>query len=652
MDHFTLRQGILTFNSLTFTMHKGPNESINDAMFKVCGEIIGKPITMNLQTDNVENLSLNSSNDNTADIEFKGIIIAANGSRSGSKYSILVEARSWEALLDDNANCKSFEDKTLNDIVNDVIGDYTDDLNATVDARFTDSIPYCVQYNETNFQFLQRLARRYGEWLYNDGTTMVFGNMQKKDEVRLSYPSKDVPAYQVELKMHHPTFSHVTSSYNAFKSQTKEGSEEMQKAYNELSDKVFNASNERITKQTLQNLHSGGYADDDSRDTVLNVSTKTQARGEKARMLTYSGKTYCSKLKLGSTLIVIDNYINNSSTNSKSPVDQDEIIITELIHQFTADETYSNQFEGVPVDCDYPPYPSSEVYPSATSCRATVKDNEDPNNLGRVRVQFDWQAQLDEKMWTPWLRIAQPYAGGGKGFSFIPEIGEEVMIDFEGGNAERPFVKGALYNGKGKPDEDWVPDNNSKNQIKAIRTRNGHTIEIHDEGEDGYIRIYDNEKENYILTFSTDDKLIKLESTGNIELYAKNDIIMHADHDIEIKAGNDRTLDVGHNDSTTVGNDQTIEVGNDQSLKVGNDQETNIGHNNTIQVGGNQIIDIKGNKDERVVNTVYLNAKDYREEIDNEVVVIANTQQYKSSSSTKIDGGGKIDIKAAIAKIN
>lgn len=113
---------------------------------------------------------------------------------------------------------------------------------------------------------------------------------------------------------------------------------------------------------------------------------------------------------------------------------------------------------------------------------------------GRIRVQFDWQAQLDDSMMTPWLRLSQPYAGGGKGFSFIPEIGEEVMIDFEGGNAERPFVKGTLYNGVGDPDGAWLPNNNSSNQVKAIRTRNGHTIEIHDEGNDGYIRIYDNEK--------------------------------------------------------------------------------------------------------------------------------------------------------------
>ena len=650
LDDFTLHQSLLSYNTLCFNMHKGPKEDDREARFTLCSQLIGKEISLSLDTDNIENLSLKTSNEKTAEINFKGIIMSASGSRIGSHYTVNVEARSKEALLDDNPNCKSFEEMTLNDIVGDVISDNS--IKAKVDARFTDSIAYCVQYNETDYQFLQRLARRYGEWLYNDGEKMVFGNLVSRDNVRLGYPSKDIPSYNVELKMQHVAFSHLSSSYNAYDATCKEGLEEMQRPYNPLGDSVFEASQNNFTKSTLQNLHSGGFADNDGRETILNVSTKTQARGEKAGMLTYSGETYCSKLKLGTTLIIVDNFITDDFTNAKSDVDQDEILITELLHTFSSNEMYSNHFYGIPSACDYPPYANSDVYPAAPSCRAKVTDNEDPMDLGRIRVQFDWQAQLDGNMKTPWLRIAQPYAGGGKGFSFIPEIGEEVMIDFEGGNAERPYVKGTLYNGVGNPDQKWLPGNNQSNQIKAIRTRNGHTIEIHDEGDDGYIRIYDNEKENYILTFSTDQKLIKMESTGNIELYAQNDIIMQAGHDMKIKVGNDRKLEVGHDDDTVVKNDQSLKVGRDQSIKVGNDQDTTIDHNNSIQIKGDQMIDINGNKDERVVNSNYLSAKDYREDIDKEVVVVATSQQYKSSSFTKIDGGKQIDIKATIAKIN
>lgn len=644
LDNFTLSQSLLSPNSLSFTMHKGPEENMNEALFTICGQIIGKEITISLETDSIERESLKAETDTVADINFKGIILSASGSRSSTEYVINVQAYSWDALLSDNQTCKSFEDKTLNDIINDVIDDYSDHLDSEVDSRFTDTIPYCVQYNETNYQFLQRLARRYGEWLYNDGERIVFGNLPEGESVKLAYPSQDIPSYNVDLNMQHVAFNHVASSYNSYDANQKEGVEEMQKEYNTLSEQVFLASQNCYVKPTLQNLHSGGFANSDGRETILNVSTKTQARGQKAGMLTYSGNTYCSKLKIGTTLLIVDNYITNSASNEKSKVNQDEILITELVHYFSADETYSNHFIGIPSACDYPPYSNSDVYPIAQSCRAKVTDNEDPNNLGRVRVQFDWQAQLDDGMMTPWLRMAQPYAGGGKGFSFIPEIGEEVMIDFEGGNAERPYVKGTLYNGVGDPDGKWLPNNNSSNQIKAIRTRNGHTIEIHDEGNDGYIRIYDNEKENYILTFSTDEKLIKLESTGNIELYAKNDIIMYAGHDINASADNDVFI--------AAGNDMQRSAENDIREHAGNDRTTTIDHNDSLTVTENQFIKIDDNKDEQVAHQLQVTAENIRIEATEKLLQYSDVHQQKANDSMVMNAGNRIDIKAGTVKVN
>ena len=657
MDHFVLEQRLLQPNHLSFSLHKGPLEDINEPMLTLCGQLIGKEITVNIQTENFENLSLNASQDTVEDIDFKGVVVAASGDRSGSVYTVQVDARSWDALLDDNPSCKSYEDKSLNDIVQDVLEEYRSSLDPEVDARFTDSIPYCVQYNETHLQFLQRLACRYGEWLYNDGTKLVFGNLDKKSEVSLEYPSKDVPSYHMELKMRHPAFQHAASSYNAYDASQKDGLGEMQGISSELNGKAFSASQDNYTKQTLQYLHSGGYADEDSREPILNTSTKTQGGGERVGMMVFSGTSFSSKVKLGATLTIKDNYISDSASNSKSGVEQESILITEVVHYCSADETYRNQFAGVAADSEYPPYANREVYPKASSCRARVIDNEDPHNLGRVRVQFDWQRLQDSGMMTPWLRIAQPYAGKEKGFSFIPEKDEEVMVGFEGGNAERPYVKGTLFNGSNNPDQAWLP---GSNEVKAIRTQNGHTIEIHDAGEGGYIRIYDNKKENYILTFSTDEQLIKLESTGNIELYAQNDIIMEAGNDMQISVGASRTLDVGQDDATTVGNEQSLKVGSNRSVKVGADQEVSVGGdqsekvggNETVQIGSNRLVDISGSQEVKVSDSNYLSAKDHREDIDNEVVVVANSQQYKSSSFTKIDGGTQVDIKGSIAKIN
>lgn len=647
LDSFVLTQSLMQPNTLRFRMRKGPREDGSEPQFKTCGCIIGKDITLSLETENFEKLSfLKFVGDKTEEIKFKGIITSVSGSRSMSEYSLDVEAKSYDALLIDNPACKSFENKTLNDIVQDVVEDYSDLIDARIDARFTDVLPYTVQYNEMNYQFLVRLAQRFGEWLYNDGEHLVFGKLPQGEPVTLGYPDKDITAYNVDLKIQHTAFSHVASSYNSYDSNQKEGVEEMEREYNNLADIVFNIARDRLRKPTLQNLHSGGFADKDGRATVLNVSTKTQARGEKAEMLVYSGSTFCSKLKIGNTLIIQDNYLSSDLAGIVSEIDQDEILITELVHFFSDDEMYSNSFVGIPAACDYPPYSNSDIFPIATSCRAKVTDTEDPNHLGRIRVQFDWQAQLGEnsdgeKMMTPWLRLSQPYAGGGKGFSFIPEIGEEVMVDFEGGNAERPYIMGTLYNGVGDPDGKWLPGNN---QVKAIRTRNGHTIEIWDEGEGGYIRIYDNEKENYILTFSTDEKLIKLESSGNIELYAKNDIIMHAGHDINASADNDVFI--------AAGNDMQSTADNDIREHAGNDRTTSVDRNDSLTVSQNQFVNVKQNKDEQISKKLQISGNSIRVEANTNLMEYSSVHHMKANATMALNAASQIDIKAAKVKTN
>lgn len=215
------------------------------------------------------------------------------------------------------------------------------------------------------------------------------------------------------------------------------------------------------------------------------------------------------------------------------------------------------------------------------------------------------------------------------------------MIDFEGGNAERPFVKGTLFNGVGNPDGAWLPGDN---QVKAIRTRNGHTIEIWDEGEGGYIRIYDNGKENYILTFSTDEKLIKLESTGNIELYAQNDIIMHAGHDINASADNDVFI--------AAGNDMQRTADNDIREHAGNDRTTSIDRNDSLTVSQNQFIRIEENKDEEITHKLQLTAENIRTEAKDKLLEYSTTHHMKSSDALAVNAANRIDIKAAQVKTN
>lgn len=542
LNNFKLVQRLDEPNVLTFDLVKNPEEDISEPQFTVCADIIGKPVTLNLQTDSIETeIAKWAQGAQIADLEFDGLVTGTSATRDSSQYVVHVEAKTWDALLQDHPNCKSYENKTLSDIVQDVL-DGVPNLNLMVIERYSDVIEYTVQYNETNYDFLKRLARRYGEWFFNDGTFLLFGQIGEPEPVVLGYPSKDVPEYSVKMKMRHVDFKQVASSYHAFDSTVKEGKEESEKEMNTLNNSVYEASVSNFVKPTLEQLNMGGIAGEDSREKMLDIAAKSQARSNRAQMLEYTGITYCSNLKLGSKLVIKDNYIASPSDNGKSDVQQDEILITELIHEFDVGEHYKNTFKGIPSNCDYPPTYNPNTFPKCMPSRAVVMENEDPETLGRIRVQFDWQKKQDESMMTPWLRIAQPYGGKDKGFSFIPEIGEEVIVGFENDNGERPYIAGAYFNGIDAPDPKWLP---GKNEVKAIRTKNGHTLEFHDKGNNGFVRIYDNLKNNYSLTFSTDGKLIKLQSSGNIELSAAKDIVLQAGNDFKLTTGAAMTNIVG-----------------------------------------------------------------------------------------------------------
>ena len=356
-------------------------------------------------------------------------------------------------------------------------------------------------------------------------------------------------------------------------------------------------------------------------------------------MMTCTLTTNRADLKLGSKITISEGADQNGG--SVKITSHEELLVVRVVCRGTLNGHFENELTAIPSKAEYPPYANSDVYPVTDTQRAMVKDNKDPEALGRIRVQFSWQELQDENMWTPWLRIAQAHGGNDKGSYIIPEIGEEVMVGFENGNAEKPYVIGTLYHGKQRPGDGWYSDSND---IKAFRTRNGHTVEVHDVDQGGFIRIYDNGKENYILTYSTDEKLIKLESKGNIELYADNDIIMEAKNDMKIKVGHDRTLSVGNDDETTVDHDQTLSVSNDQGISIGNNQ--------TLSVSEDQSVRVDGSSEVNVGETASLDAKEIYEDASQKMGLYSQTHEQKADSTMKINAGTQIDIKATITKIN
>ena len=633
-----LVQEIQKSTELRFKMHKNTlAEDEKELRFSLSQNLLGKKIEYGLTT-----LRTDVNGDKHEDkLEFNGIIFDVNAIRGNMGAGLVIEviAYSPDYLLNDGLHCFSYENENLKNIVEETVKPY--DIQLENSPTMTESIPYTVQYNETNYQFISRLAQRFGEWLYYDGKKMVFGKLNKQDSVEL-YPDFDILNYRYQLDLEHLKVKHAAHNYLDYGNTAHKASDFTSKNMHNLTDICYKKSDEIYKKDTFQNLHST-TPETNSLEEVEH-SAKTFGLGKKAQLLVCQGKTNRADLKIGSVIKIKEFY--NAGEDFCL---HDELLICKITHLADSGERYENEFYAIPANSEYPPYSFNDIYPHCEPQRAVVTDNQDPEKLGRIRVQFLWQKEQDDSLITPWIRIAQPHGGDNKGFYFIPEIDEEVMVGFENGNAEKPYVTGTLYHGNHCPDGNWY---NKSNDIKAIRTRNGHTIEIHDEDNGGFIRIYDNEKENYILTFSTDEKLIKLQSTGNIELHAENDITIKAGNNINMKAGVDIDRKAGENVMESAGKNVTIGAGEDIAINAGNNMDTSVGNNQTLYVSSNQTVETGGSKEEYISETYQLSADHIREEAANKVEIYGNEIDIKADSSLKNDGGSLLDLYASTIRIN
>ncbi|MGH3913313.1 MAG: phage baseplate assembly protein V [Pseudonocardiaceae bacterium] len=156
-----------------------------------------------------------------------------------------------------------------------------------------------------------------------------------------------------------------------------------------------------------------------------------------------------------------------------------------------------------------------------------VTNNKDPDGLGRVKVKLPWLADDVE---STWARVATPMAGAGRGCYFLPEVDDEVLIAFEHGSPEFPYVLGGLWNGKDKP-----PASNSdgKNDVRVIKSRSGHVIRLTDTDNSEQIEIIDKSTKNSIV-ISTKDNKITITAEADIVIQSTNGKLQLSGKGVEI----------------------------------------------------------------------------------------------------------------------
>ena len=453
------------------------------------------------------------------------------------------------AKLDEVEECNSFYHKPLSEIFNSL---NTQNTTLRLSPTNTSQLFYHVQYNSTTFNFYRMLATRYGEWLYYTGEELVLG-APGNDIVELRNGT-DVQNLHINAAMRKASVAGV--GYDQYSGEVLRNTPSSDRASG-----MIGASTE-AGDATFGSNHTGRRVSTAPTNDLLREMNTLMKRAAAASTVYLEGSTRNPLVKLGGKIRIVDGKGNSEG----------EYIITQVQHSASTSSNYNNHFVAIPADVQVPPYTNPLVYPVCAAQQAVVVDNVDADGLDRIKVRFPWMQNTET---SPWISVMVPYAGNGRGMRFIPEIDEEVMIDFVDNNAERPIMIGSFYttnNQSGIAHEG--------NNIKRFGSRSGRefriddeagTIGLYDYSTDGAINALDilsgngghnliiqtmpSDGNRAVVELKNDESLdicldtggiqarIKLNKDGpEIEIMSKGKIKINADSDINLNAGGNITM--------------------------------------------------------------------------------------------------------------
>ena len=428
--------------------------------------------------------------------DFEGIITQVEMVGSmGETGGVAIHGTSPTKLYENNRTLDSWMDQSLSTIIKEATQEYGK-VNLVSNPKYAAPIPYMAQYNESVFDFMNRLSALYGEWFYYDGTKVYFGKPDRDNTEKIVY---DMDLEEVRLvanlvpgkSARYDYVAQENKQHNADTPAKPDGMNDLQSIAHSCSEKAYTA---KTTSAADPHVTDKAELDEQMR-IVKNASG--------ANLLNIKGIGKTCRIRIGE---IID--VSFPDRMKLPPLGKFRIVGIE--HEVRRDGHYSNSFVGVPDGTVHIPVPDVKR-PLALPELATVKENNDNKGQGRVKVAFDWQKNGKT---TNWIRVQTPNAGvsgavpKNRGWVFVPEVGDQVMVSYEHGNPDRPYVTGSVFHsGSGKGGD-------KDNKVKSIITRSGNAI------------IFDDETGSIVITDQTGKQLIMLDGTDAITVMAKRSITL------------------------------------------------------------------------------------------------------------------------------
>jgi type VI secretion system secreted protein VgrG len=511
---------------------------------------------------------------------------------SGKYHRYEAQLRPWFWFLNNTADCRVFQHQTVPDIVKTVFQDHGIAVHKFGLFNKYRTLDYCVQYRETDFNFVSRLLENEGiyyQFTHRDGEhcMVLFDAFSAHDPQPLDCES--MPFYPEGSTGRLPVDTDFVTEWSAVR-QVVAGKfvaadYDFKKPFSQLlTDRAEPRAHDLADAEIFE--YPGGYVQQTDGEHYI----KTRLEEEHAELQTFTGRCNAQGLQVGYFVSLTRH--PREDQNTKYLVTQARFSAHNGGYESGGggggSSSYQCEFTAIRADQQFRPKritPKAVMQgPQTAVIVGPAGDEIHTDEYGRVRVQFHWDryGQKNEKS-SCWVRVSQAWAGARFGAMFLPRIGQEVIVDFLEGDPDQPIITGRVYNAAQMPPWD-LPANATQSGV-LTRSSPGGNINTANA-----IRFEDKK--------GAEQLWIHAEKNQDIEV--ENDETHTVGHDRTKSIGNDETVSVKHDRTETVSNNETITIGVDRTEKVGSNEKIAIGSNRTETVGSNETITIGANRTENV----------------------------------------------------
>lgn len=521
--------------------------------------------------------------------------------RNLTYYAARLVPRVW--LLTQRRQSRIYQNLTTTDVLKQALkdGGLASDMAAISCNRSLKPRKYCVQYRESDFDFVSRLMEEEGLFYYFEHTEDSHVMKIRDDASGLTSISGDatVPLHEGEGGM---VGGEEIRKFRFTRS--VESGAVMTREFDFRKPKLSLECAEKANRETALEVYDypGRYPD----TAIGGELAKLRLQEHRAERDLAFAEGNCRRLAAG--------FRFELDGHPRRALNQEYLLVrvqhwgtqptaaAEDLVSAPPPTAYQNTFECVPKGVPYRPAritPRPRVEGPQTA-RVTGPQGEEihTDQFGRVKVVFPWD-RLDPKddKSSCWVQVSQGWGGPGWGFMFLPRVGHEVVVEFLEGDPDRPLITGRVYDGDNPPPY-ALPGDKTRSTIKTSSSPGGNgSNEIRFEDAAGSEEVYLHGQKDWNILIEND----KVQTVGHDEqLHVKRNRTKKVDADQSETIGDNKTIVVGKNHDETIGGEMTLAVGKDEKETIGANQTVAVSGNQSVSVGGEGSVTIGKNLTESV----------------------------------------------------